>query len=64
MSWLREPTYHTWSGASHTWATVRVWDEAAWRYRDTVEHVLGRDAWDDYRRLHSLLHIVERVSYV
>lgn len=64
MTWLRDPTYHTWSGAVNTYATVLVWDEARFAYYEVVDHVLGRDATNDYRRLHSPLYIVKRISYV
>jgi len=65
MSWLKEPDFQTWSNAVNTFATVRIWDEAAWDYHEVVDGpVLGRNAEAEYRRAHSLLFIVLRIRWV
>lgn len=57
--------YHTWSGASNTYATVLVWNEARFAYDELVDCVIGRDAAEDFRWLHNPpLVIVRRISYV
>lgn len=61
---MRDPEFHTWSNAVNTFATIRIWDEAAWEYREVTEMVVGRDAAAEYRKLHSLMFIVLRIRYL
>jgi hypothetical protein len=59
-----EPTYHTWSDASNTFATVRIWEEEEFAYRDATLYIPNYDARDDLCALHSQLFIVLRVRYL
>lgn len=65
MTFLKDPDFWTWSNATNTYATIRVWDEAAWDYHTVSDGpVVNRNAETDYRAMHSLLYIVLRIRYV
>ena len=61
---ISEPTYHTWSDATHTFATIRIWDELEFAYHDVVRYIPGHDASAELRALHSPLFLVLRIRYL